>query len=266
MLLLLGFSLVVALSYVAAIRVGVPPDLATLDRNDPPLIRFRLRRVAWLCAFLTVAVPWVNWAVFRLYPSYSAALRQLGLFPGLTVSGCWTQDCASIAKAAAKMAVLYMGPLAAYFLSNPAVGKDLKAQFGSLWGFRDHVFAPATEELVYRAAVVSILRPQASDYSVTVYLPLLFGVAHLHHGLQLYRDQVPKEEVAVQVLFQLVYTSVFGVVTNYVYMSSGCNLWTAVVVHAAANLGSFPLLERTRWYAAYCALLVAGMALFWYLV
>lgn len=266
MLLLLGFSLVVALSYVAAIRLAVPPALAVLDRNDPLLVRFRLRRIAWLCVFLTAGVPWINWAVLHLYPSYSEALRQFGLVPGFSVGGNWIADCINIAKVAAKMAVLYMGPLAVYLTSDAAMGRDISELFGTVWGFRDHVFAPVTEELVYRAAVVSVLRPQTSDYTVTVYLPLLFGVAHVHHGLQLYRDQVPLAEVAVQVAFQLVYTTVFGVVTNYVYMSTGCNLWAVVVVHAAANLGSFPLLERTRWYGVYCALLVGGVVLFWYLM
>lgn len=267
MLLLLGFSLAVALSYVAAIRVNVPPDLATRNRDDPLLVKFRLRRISWLCVFLTLVVPWVNWAVLGLYASYGAAIRQLGLAPGFGETGNWAVDCANIAKAAAKMALLYFGPLAAYFLALPPVAEDLAALYGSLWGFRDHVFAPITEELVYRAAVVSILRPQVSQTAVTWYLPLLFGVAHVHHGFQLYREKVPIGQVAVRVLFQLVYTSVFGVLTNHVYMTSGCNLGAAVVVHGAANLGSFPLLEReSRWFVLYCGLLVAGAVLFWYVL
>lgn len=266
MLLLLCFSLAVALSYVAAIRVAVPANLALLGRDDPRLIKFRLRRILCLCVFLTILVPVVNWAVLGLYPNLPAAITQLGLFPGLTNNN-WASDCANIAKAAAKMAVLYMGPLAAYFVSRPPVKQDLEELFATVWGFRDHVFAPVTEELVYRAAVVSILRPLASQTAVTVYLPLLFGVAHIHHGLQLYRENVPVAQVLVQVLFQLVYTSVFGVLTNHVYMTTGCNLGAAIIVHAAANLGGFPLLQReSRWFVLYVGMLVAGAVLFWYLL
>lgn len=264
------FCLAVASLYVLAIRVHVPPRLACLDRNAPELVRFRFWRISLLCVFTVLFVPWVNWALLGLYPSYILAIRQLGLVPGFSLSGSVLVDSANIAKTTLKMALLYIGPLAQYALSKPDLASDLASLYLSVWGFRDHVFGPITEELVYRAAVVSVLLPIADAHKITIWAPSLFGVAHLHHGIQLLRDGVPLTDALAQVAFQFIYTTLFGILANYVYLSTQCNLWCAVAMHAAANLGSFPSFElrhkHPRLFIVYCASLVAGAVSFYKLL
>lgn len=48
---------------------------------------------------------------------------------------------------------------------------------------RSLVFAPISEEIVFRAAIVVILFPDLRESSVWI-APLLFAPAHLHHGIQ----------------------------------------------------------------------------------
>lgn len=54
---------------------------------------------------------------------------------------------------------------------------------------RSLVFAPISEEIVFRAAFVVILYPDLRELSIWI-APLLFAPAHLHHGIQ----KVPSEK------------------------------------------------------------------------
>lgn len=271
MLSSLALAVDVASAYVAAIHVYTPPDIAAKDRNHPLVVRFRMRRVCMLCVFLVAVLPLVLTRVVPSYPDCWTVWRQLGLVPGFTNTRSLATDLANVARSLAKICVLYMGPIAQWAATSPSWKHDLEDNFFTLHGFRDHVFAPVTEELVYRAAVVAVLAPVVDLRGIVFLSPLLFGLAHAHHGYQLYyRDGYSAGDVAVQVLFQLVYTSVFGALANTFYVRTGCNLWCPVVVHGMCNLLGFPSFDlkdsHPRWFCVYCFLLAAGANLFWHLL
>lgn len=254
-----------ASSYVAAIHIGVPASLAGKDRDRPDVIRYRIGRVSALClAIVLLLPPLLAWS--HAYASVGAAARQLGLVPGFTNARSFAVDVQNILLSCVKIGVLYMGPLAHAAATSDNWTEDVLLQFTTLHGVRDHLFAPITEELVYRGALIAVLAPYAAPHDVALYLPLLFGLAHVHHGYQLRRDGVPVAEVALRVLFQFLYTAVFGVLANRVYLSTQCNLWCPIVVHQACNMLGFPSLDmrhtHPRWFYVYCGMLVAGVVSF----
>lgn len=228
-----------------------------------------MTRISILCLAILAFLPWILCLTIDKYGNYWSALRQLGLLCGLTNTFSIRTDLYNIAVALFKILLLYCGPIANYFVTGQSAHfwDDIRDEYMNIWGFRDHVFAPITEELVYRAGVVSILQPYSSDLSLTLYSPLLFGLAHIHHGVQLYcKDKWPISQVVVSVLVQFAYTSVFGMVANRFYIASGENLWCAIVVHGMCNLIGFPSFDMREdhpgWFRVYCAMLVFGVVMF----
>lgn len=240
----------VASSYVAAIKIREPLHLKVLDRNHPDVIWYRMRRITTYCVIVVSVLPLVLSYGLHLYPDYTSALRQLGLVPGFTNSRSLLKDLTAIVVSALKMAILYVGPLLLCFARGAEVELDL-------WSFRDHVYAPVTEELIYRGAVVAILQPVIPDS--LMWSPLLFGFAHVHHGYTLYRDNVQILAVLATVLFQFAYTSLFGSLANHFYLTSDESLWAPIVVHGICNALGFPSFDVVGpWQWGYYGLLAAG--------
>lgn len=267
MLLPLLLSGAIAYSYVASIKIAEPKHLKNLPRDDPSVIRYRLRRVTYLCIFILTLLPIFVTYGLGYYQDIGSAIRQLGLVPGFTNTHSFNEDVLNIVKCLGKMVILYCGPLTSYLLALPAIVDDLKDNFLSLWGFRSHIFAPVTEEWVYRAAIVCLLQPVISNtWALSVYTPLLFGLAHLHHGWELYRQGMALQAIIATTAFQLLYTTLFGILANRIYISTGENLWCAIVMHVACNLGSFPSFEvketHPRFFYVYCGMLVFGFTAF----
>lgn len=267
MLLPLALSSAISYSYVASIKVAEPLHIKNPHRDDRAVIEYRLRRVTELCFALMVAVPILVTYVLRYYPTLQQSIRQLGIVPGFTNTYNWKYDLWNILLCFGKMCILYCGPLVTYMLSSPSIVQDMKEEYASLWGFRDHLFAPVTEELIYRALILCILQPVVSStWALTVYTPMLFGLAHLHHGWSLYKQGTSLVTVLFTAAFQFLYTTVFGILANRVYLESGNNLWCAIVTHSTCNLGGFPSFEirktHARFFYVYLGLLVLGLTIF----
>lgn len=267
MLIPLLLSGAIAYSYVASIKIAQPKYLENLSRDDQQVMKYRMGRVTSLCIFILVSLPFVVTYGLDYYHDLPSAIRQFGLIPGFTNTHSITEDVLNVVICLGKMLILYCGPLASYFLIGPSLEEDLKENFMTLWGFRSHVFAPITEEFVYRAAIFSLLQPViSSSWALTVYTPLLFGLAHLHHGWDLHRQGVALSTVLATTAFQFLYTTVFGILANRIYISTGENLWCAIVMHVGCNLGSFPSFEikdtHPRFFYVYCLLLIFGLIAF----
>uniref|UniRef100_A0A0G4G089 intramembrane prenyl-peptidase Rce1 n=1 Tax=Chromera velia CCMP2878 TaxID=1169474 RepID=A0A0G4G089_9ALVE len=120
---------------------------------------------------------------------------------------------------------------------------------------RNVILAPLTEEWMFRCCTVPLLLSGGWPPWFAVFVsPLFFGLAHLHHLPQLaatYGSYVP---AAVAVLFQLVYTSVFGAWAAFLFYRCGHSagplvLHTVCNWHGLPNLGFLkkgrsPLYER----------------------
>lgn len=263
MLLHLLLGLLLGLSYVGVIKIAEPAALQGLDRNNRKVLVHRLWRVTWLCAavmaFLPIALLWGG-----TYSSYSEAVRQFGMIPGFTKSSSWSIDVVNVGIVFLKMALLFCGPIANLVVTSADLGAEVKELYDNIWGFRDNLFAPLTEEFIYRAAIVAVLQPYVSPSLLLYGLPLLFGMAHMHHGIRMYFTGEQNLVTSILItVFQLAYTFAFGILANHFYLTTQCNLWCPIVAHVICNIFGFPSFScrhtHPRWFYVYCGLLLVGL-------
>lgn len=169
------------------------------------------------------------------------------------------QDCMNILFL---IGILFCGPLTQYFLienNKSEIQSDFKALL-NLVGLRNYIVAPATEEFVYTACVLATLRPCGIQIQLYV-SPLLFGFAHVHHGYELFKGkQHSMAAIMVSCIFQLCYTWLFGILTNYMFLRTN-NLLGCILAHSFCNWNGFPDLVvygQKWWRVTYYALLILG--------
>ena len=226
------------LLYVGAIYWSRLPEIKRRDRDDPRVIAHRVKRILAVCLVWLVVVPLTA-------PMLVASLvRLMGFIPGFTNNYSLAADVIGLLKAIRTIGALYLGTMFAYFyqlkLDVAAFIDDVYINFFTFQGYRDHIFAPLTEEFVYRSVVLTYL---AKLLPVVVYAsPLLFGLAHLHHAWEVRRHhpKMPWTIVWAQAAFQLVYTTVFGMLLTYFFRKYHDNVWTCVALHFLCNLLQFP--------------------------
>lgn len=292
------FSLYVSISYVAAIY-STSHDLQDYPsgRDDPRVIRRRMKRILLVMLTNLLVVPWViaRYGDAETDLSFSEVFLRLGLIPGYYGAGRWDivgylQD---VCRAIAFIALLYVGPMIDAFLYYVLVPEkhlytDLKDEFCNIWGLRNYVFAPVSEEIMYTSMLVNIYSAMfPADYSSSLKLktiiwktPLFFGVAHLHHAYELQQQGISSLfTILFNSLIQIAYTTLFGSLTNYTFLKTGGNLWACIALHACCNFMGFPEASKLAmhytvvkridsaylnrllnlWKKCYLALLVMGL-------
>lgn len=152
------------------------------------------------------------------------------------------------------VATLFLGPLAVRFLDNDwifevendpemysykNVFEALKSHIHSIYWWRNLVVGPAAEELVFRACMCPVLQKAGfSNLSVCFVAPLFFGVAHLHHYIEL-RRTYPVKTAAMSVLFQFCYTYLFGAYACFLFVKTKC-IYASILAHTFCNYMGFP--------------------------
>lgn len=107
---------------------------------------------------------------------------------------------------------------------------------------RNFVLAPLMEEWIFRACMLSILA--AADWSawaLTTVAPLLFGLAHIPHALEVRRTHphLPWSAAVLSSLFQAAYTTLFGAYAAFLFLRTG-NFVAPFLVHAFCNVMGLP--------------------------
>lgn len=214
-----------AVSYVAGVYLRPLP----FPRDAPVTVVRRMQLVGAVCILQAAAVPLVlGW----MDPTYSGSVHKaLGLGWPLVSAMAHTVFAAVCLYACDLLwAARHPSPLVPF----------LHTEFATLHGFRNHVFAPVTEEAVYTALVLHVLQQSRASTAALVFgSPLLFGAAHIHHGFTVVRGGVPIAQAAVPVAFQFAYTTVFGAITKWVFLRSR-SLYPCILLHTACNLGGIP--------------------------
>jgi prenyl protein peptidase len=118
---------------------------------------------------------------------------------------------------------------------------------------RNLAIAPVAEEVIFRACLIPPLLASKSitdaplSPSATAWIgPLFFGVAHLHHFYEQYR-QIPtlqrSRNVVYQlfqgILVQLAYTTLFGAYVSHVFVRTA-SLSGVTLAHAVCNYMGLP--------------------------
>lgn len=114
------------------------------------------------------------------------------------------------------------------------------SELEKLISVRTLVFAPLTEEWVFRSCVLALLAQAGfSTGQMIVGAAAAFGVAHLHHYLEKRRSGASVAQAAFSVLFQLSFTSLFGAISSYIFIRTA-SLGAIVLAHAFCNLIGVP--------------------------
>ncbi|KAJ3921359.1 hypothetical protein F5877DRAFT_36242 [Lentinula edodes] len=214
-------------------------------RDDPDVIRARLIAVTIATVLCITSVCWIT-------QSIPAALPLLGLRPSFPTS---LTSLRHVVAPHLITPLLFLGPLYAKFLSfSPRnhwrgnLSTRTKLLFCNVTGLRNYIVAPITEEIVFRACVLSVylLSPTlaASQIGLVLTTPLNFGVAHLHHAWDTYnrlgRTTVALKRAILISLFQMVYTTLFGALCTYLFLQTHYSVLVPITAHIFCNIMGFP--------------------------
>ncbi|ORZ09144.1 hypothetical protein BCR42DRAFT_423824 [Absidia repens] len=217
-----------------------------LSRQHPIVIKSRMKAVAISCVVITALLH----IVLSLYldnVSLQGTVTLLGLKMNLLPSNLWRV----IGQPFLLTMTLFLGPLTILYFDNQLpgqngfdIGKDVIQVFWSLHGQRNYVFAPLTEEYVFRSCMIAILHQANYSYSYLIFVtPLYFGLAHLHHGWEVYhqlgRTRQALQTAIISSVFQFGFTSLFGWYVSFLFLRTA-NLWVCVLCHSFCNIMGLP--------------------------
>ncbi|CCE64528.1 hypothetical protein TPHA_0I00210 [Tetrapisispora phaffii CBS 4417] len=262
-------SLYISASYVGSIySSSLNLEDFKMKRDDQRVIKARMGQVSKVLMLNCLLVPLLwHFMGHSSNGSLWASFMKMGLVPGYYLDGDFdlVSHCLDIVKAVLLLCLLYVGVLADVFLyycvvdSKSSMWEDLRYELDSLWGFRNYVFAPVTEELFYTSMLITTYLSfnTKSDSSFKEYLwetPLYFGLAHIHHAyeeMQTGTNTLPS--IMLSTLFQLTYTTLFGSLTNYTFLCTGGNLWACIALHSFCNFMGFPQSSKVSQHYQYTA-------------
>ena len=166
------------------------------------------------------------------------------------------------------LAALFFGPIVQTILDQGILFFEWQyLEDITLW--RNYVVAPLSEELVFRGCMMPILIP-SFGYTVTIFLaPWFFGLAHLHHAIEQYKDgYYSVSQIALSTVFQACYTTLFGMLSCFIFLRTG-HLASAFISHAFCNLMGFPEFSQALHHKhrhLVCSCYVIGLLLFLYML
>mgnify|MGYP002001601529 FL=1 len=168
-------------------------------------------------------------------------------------------------KGAACVAVLYLGTFAERLVLGAFALPEFNPQ-----SWRNLVVGPVTEELCFRACVLPLLiEAGITRWRAVRTAPLVFGLAHVHHGRRrVVDDGVPLSHAVIETTVQFAYTSLFGAFASYAFCRTH-RLSAPVAAHVLCNYLGLPEFACLRpgsvlydYRLAFLALHIAGIALF----
>ena len=260
------YCLLVSSCFVGSLYVLVPARVRQLDRDDCTQIQWR-----------TVAISIACLGAVTIYPFFSC--EDLVPVARLVVDlpGFLKAEFVACQSVLVHISLLYLGPLVrnsvavhqvlhskripfsstarayletyyqSFLLRNVAALKGMYGSSEQWMALRNLIIAPALEEVAFRGCIVSALlsAKSLSTGQIVFLAPLFFGVAHVHHGWMCLRRGEPWTGVALQVLFQFVYTSLFGSYATWVYLRTR-SLLAAILAHSYCNAMGLP--DLTFWH------------------
>ncbi|KAH7913367.1 CAAX protease self-immunity-domain-containing protein [Hygrophoropsis aurantiaca] len=247
-------ALLFACSYVGSIYASQsarlsfkpnPPNLQARSRyersrDDPEVIKARLISVSiatFLCCAGVFVMMWhlvdgdVELALNNTFTHLG--LKYISIYPLLVTP------------------LLFLGPLYGRYLfqSLPLQQRwsfktDVISFFFSIRGIRNYILAPITEEIVFRACVISVYQSSGASKTRMIFLsPISFGAAHLHHAWDTYnrygRTAMAAKQAIIGTLFQFAYTSIFGFYCAYLFLRTG-SIFPPIVAHVFCNIMGVP--------------------------
>ncbi|KAG1739445.1 CAAX protease self-immunity-domain-containing protein [Suillus paluster] len=228
-------------------KVNLPEGQARLKlqnerwRDDPDVIKARLLAVssATLICCLIVFIVMKN---FNRDDEFHNLTANAWLHLGFT----WSNALPLVITP-----LLFVGPLYVQFLEKSLPFQedwdfedDVLFRFFSIVGLRNYFVAPITEEIVFRACVLTVYHLAGASRKKMIFLsPLVFGAAHVHHAFETYhrygRTATAAKRAIISTIIQFAYTSVFGFYCCYLFLRSG-SLLPPITAHMFCNIMGIP--------------------------
>ncbi|KAN0032321.1 hypothetical protein ACTFIV_006210 [Dictyostelium citrinum] len=188
------------------------------NRNDPDVIKKRITRV-FFSTFVSLAL---------LYFFIPDSDNKLYVF--LKIIGIPTNvwDLINSIIPLLLTMILFLGPMVmdTDFLN---ISYDIET-------LRDIIVGPLVEELVFRSVICPILFFGGfSQRYIIILSPFLFGFAHAHHIFQKGNYFIN----LIKVLFQVCFTSLFGMYSAFIFFRTG-NILACFIVHSFCNIMGLP--------------------------
>jgi len=258
------YSLSVSSVYVLSLY-AIPLRVRSLPRDEPLHVYYRI------LASSTATILALLWTAH-----YDIKLPELTFLESIGVR--YDTALASVVVTVILMAIFYLGPLVVNItlfitkskylvswrgvltkrpqsesLANVLVAtiSGYLASCSSIILFRNLIFAPVTEEVVFRGLLINGILTSRSALAgtsldstiipvVCCLAPAWFAVAHVHHLLE--KIVVMKMSVAsavVSTLVQMTYTSIFGAIASYLLLKTG-NIISPITSHMICNFVGLP--------------------------
>ncbi|XP_063059795.1 CAAX prenyl protease 2 isoform X2 [Engraulis encrasicolus] len=245
----------------------VPPAQCgpLIHRDHPRVIQQRFTSVL----LVSITAPFVvwGWTEWMKIPLGVSFMELLGIrLEGIVTAGIMPLFLTMM---------LFLGPLVQLAVDSPkGVLLEIRFKFnrdylrqcvGDLKWMRNHVVAPLTEELVFRACMLPVLVPCNGPTAAIFTCPLFFGVAHFHHiSERIGAGEDTLFDILATAVFQFAYTYVFGVYSAFLFIRTG-HLLAPVLCHSFCNSVGFPEFGRALAHPQRAVLLLSyllGVALF----
>ncbi|KAH7885150.1 CAAX protease self-immunity-domain-containing protein [Phlebopus sp. FC_14] len=211
-------------------------------RDDPNVIRARLFAVSTAtilsCTIVFALIRLVLGEGTGVLTALRSTIAHLGIAPTAIQPHLITPT-------------LFLGPLYAHFLlgtlpfqKNWSFHDDVLCFLFSITGIKNYIIAPITEEIVFRACVLTGYHLARASMIRMIFLsPLVFGAAHIHHAWDTYnrygRSPAALKRAVVGTIFQFTYTSIFGFYCSYLFLRTG-SIFPPIVAHMFCNIMGVP--------------------------
>ncbi|KAH3764374.1 ADP-ribosylation factor 2 [Pelomyxa schiedti] len=151
-----------------------------------------------------------------------------------------------------------------------ALRLQLEYEATNIISWRTFVMGPLTEEIVFRGCMIPILCASGLSIQAACFMsPLVFGLAHVHHGIQrVVTKKAPILEVILGTIVQLTYTTIFGAYTSFILIRTG-NLYACILAHSFCNVMGLPPFQEAiehKYRFLICTSFVIGLVGFFLLL
>ncbi|KAG0018596.1 hypothetical protein BGZ81_010166 [Podila clonocystis] len=251
----------------------------TMDRDHPLVIQQRFKGIL-LTSILTILYLWCTFAYTGAIPTDLPLVTKIHHFLallGLSLPGNVLKLVNHAVIPLALVAILFMSPLLMLYLNNElpfqsrfSWEQNTQFLFFEWIGIRNYIVGPVAEEFIFRACMVSITAFSGASIKAMVFgLPLVFGIAHIHHGYEFFvkkgRTRQALMNAALVTVAQLGYTTLFGWFATFLFLRTS-SLIAPCLCHSFCNIMGLPDVGSIEHYGPwkkwlYLAL-IGGMVLF----
>eukprot|EP00439_Symbiodinium_sp_Y106_P038182 s1304_g4.t1 len=225
-------SLFISFVFVASLHVWKFAGYKDFNRDEEGTIQRRFVSAFFSCLCSALLLRFLAQSVETGEPGLTFP-ELLGFRSEFMASAC--VNCVSLTAA------LFIGPLVQHGFSYLRGYQPFLTTRGGFWVItRNLILAPITEEFVFRACLIRLwVGASLPLLMIILCSPLCFALSHTHHFVEHVRRTRSKKQALLQVLFQVFYTTLFGIYSNFLLIRTGSTI-AVILAHTFCNQQGFP--------------------------